>query len=112
MLQRPVEPSQYTSIALTSHLDIRRITASIGSVGDAYDNAMMETGNGLYKTECIRTTLFHEGPYRDIRDVEYATSGWVRWYNHDRVHSGIGYRTPVQAEAEYYAALNNEKRPA
>ena len=37
----------------------------------------MESINGLYKAECIRTTVFHEGPYRTIIDVEFATAGWV-----------------------------------
>jgi hypothetical protein len=41
----------------------------------------MESINGLYKAECIRTTVFHDGPYRTIRDVEFATAGWVDWYN-------------------------------
>lgn len=53
--------SQYTSILLTEHLELEGIAASIGSVGDAYDNALMETINGLYKAECIRTTVFHAG---------------------------------------------------
>lgn len=100
--------SQYTSIRLTSHLDIREISASIGSVGDAYDNALMETGNGLYKTECIRTTLFHDGPYRNCADVEYATAGWVEWYNHRRLHSAIGYVPPIVAEGNHYASLTDE----
>jgi len=33
----------------------------------------METINGLYKAECIRTTVFHQGPYKTIADVEYAS---------------------------------------
>ena len=56
--------SQYTSIRLTEHLDTAQIAASISSVGDAYDNALMESGNGLYKTECIRTNIFHTGSYK------------------------------------------------
>ncbi len=75
--------SQYTSIRFTEHLELEGIQPSIGSVGDAYDNALMETINGLYKTECIRTTVFHDGPYKTIAEVEYATAGWVDWYNHD-----------------------------
>ncbi len=69
--------SQYTSIRLTDHLMIEGILPSIGSVGDAYDNALMESINGLYKAECIRTTIFHEGPYRSIIDIEFATVGLV-----------------------------------
>ena len=69
--------SQYTSIRFTEHLDLEGIRPSIGSIGDAYDNALMETINGLYKAECIRTTVFHQGPYKTLADVEYATAGWV-----------------------------------
>lgn len=50
---------------------------SIGSVGDAYDNALMETINGLNKAECIRSSIFHDGPYKTLADVEYATAAWV-----------------------------------
>lgn len=53
---------QYTAIHLTEHLALEGIAASIGTAGDAYDNALMETVNGLFKTECIRTTVFHAGP--------------------------------------------------
>lgn len=79
---------------------------------DAYDNALMECVNGLYKTECIRTTVFHDGPYRAIRDVEWATAGWVDWYNNRRLHSSLGYRTPAEAEQAHYATLNREPPPA
>ena len=39
----------------------------------------MECVIGLFKTECVRTTVFHAGPYRTMTDVEYATAGWVDW---------------------------------
>lgn len=48
-------------------------------IADAYDSALMECVIGLFKTECIRATVFHAGPYRSIGDVEYATAGWVDW---------------------------------
>lgn len=104
--------SQYTSIRFTEHLDLEGIKPSIGSVGDAYDNALMETLNGLYKAECIRTTIFHDGPYRTIADVEYATAGWVDWYNQRRLHGTLGMMTPVEFETAYYATLNREPQPA
>lgn len=103
--------SQYTSVTLTEKLALEQIAASIGSVGDAYDNALIESANGLYKTECIRTTIFHDGPYKDIADVEYATAGWVDWYNTSRLHSSLGYLPPVEYEQAHYAALNPEPQP-
>jgi len=103
--------SQYTSIHFTEHLELEGIHPSIGSVGDAYDNALMETINGLYKAECIRTTVFHTGPYRDLADVEQATSRWVDWYNNERLHGSLGMMTPVEFEQHHYATLNREPRP-
>lgn len=103
--------SQYTSIRFTDHLELEGVKPSIGSVGDAFDNALMETINGLYKTECIRTTVFHQGPYRTIGDVEYATAGWVDWYNNSRLHSSLDYNTPIEYETAHYAALTREPQP-
>ena len=96
----PVEPGQ-----LLHHSDA-------GSVGDAYDNALMESIIGLFKTEAIATTVFHDGPYKSLADVEYATAGWVDWYNHRRLHGSLAWHTPVEYEQDYYAALNREPQPA
>ncbi|WBL18241.1 IS3 family transposase [Citricoccus sp. NR2] len=119
---RPVQPeqlrahsdagSQYTAVAYTEKLTLDGIAPSIGSVGDAYDNALMETINGLYKAECVRTTVFHDGAYKTISDVEYATAGWVDWYNHRRLHGSLGMVSPEEYEATYYAALTPELLPA
>ncbi|KAB1661365.1 IS3 family transposase [Pseudoclavibacter sp. CFCC 13796] len=118
----PVEPeqlrahsdagSQYTSLAWTEKLALDGITPSIGSVGDAFDNALMETINGLYKTECVRTTIFHEGPYRTVTDVEYATAAWVDWYNYRRLHGSLGMVSPAMFEDDYYTAQKLEPIPA
>jgi putative transposase len=104
--------SQYVSVAYTDKLALDGIAPSIGTVGDAYDNALMETINGLYKAECIRTTVFHDGPYKTIAEVEYATSGWVDWYNTRRLHSSLGYVPPADFEQAHYAALTREPQPA
>ena len=104
--------SKYTSVVLTDHLALEQIAPSIGSIGDAYDNALMETINGVYKAECVRTTIFHDGPYKTIADVEFATVGWVDWYNHRRLHGSLGMVSPDEFEAAYYAALNPEPLPA
>jgi putative transposase len=90
--------SQYTAIRYAARLTEAGALASIGSVGDSYDNAMAETIIGLYKLECVRL----DGPFRTIGDLELATLSWVHWFNHDRLHSAIGYRTPIEAEQEHY----------
>jgi putative transposase len=97
--------SQYTSIHFTEHLALEGIAPSIGSVGDAYDNALMESVIGLYKTECIRRGPFHTGPLRTLADVEYATATWVEWWNNARLHSTLDYVPPAEHEAAHYASI-------
>ena len=86
------------------------IRPSVGSVADAY-NALMECVIDRFKTECIRTIVFHPGPYRTLGDVEYPTAGWVDWYNNRRLHGTLGMLTPVEFEQAHYAALNREPQP-
>jgi len=97
VLQRLVEPAQYVSLAYTDTLAEHGVAPSVGTVGDSYDNALAETVNGLYKAELIysRTT------WPSTSAVELATSEWVTWWNHQRLHEALGYRTPVQVEASY-----------
>jgi putative transposase len=90
--------SQYTSFRLAEHLDAAGIAASIGSVGDAYDNALMESTIGLFKTEVIKPRR----PWKTLSHVELATAEWVDWYNHRRLHGEIGHIPPVEYEANYY----------
>ena len=72
----------------------------------------MECVIGLFKTECIRTQLFHRGPYRTVADVEYAVAGWADWYNHRRLHSTLGMIPPAEYEHHHYAALKPQEQPA
>ncbi|WP_413751839.1 IS3 family transposase [Streptomyces sp. R-74717] len=90
--------SQYTSFALTEHLDRAGIAASIGSVGDAYDNALMESTIGLFKTELIKPGR----PWKTLSHVELATAEWIDWYCHRRLHGEIGHVPPVEYEANHY----------
>lgn len=71
----------------------------------------MEYVIGPYKTECIRTTVFHPGPYRTIAEVEYATAGWVDWYNNRRLHSTLEMTTPVEYEQAHYAPSTESRNP-
>jgi putative transposase len=57
-------------------------------------------------------TVIHDGPYKTIADVEYATSGWVDWYNNRRLHGSIAMTTPTKYEDAHYAALTEQVQPA
>ena len=83
VLRRPVESAQYTSIRFTQRLAEAGAAPSVGSVGDAYDNALAETEIGLFKTELIN----RRGPWRTVDDVEIATLEWVDWFNNRRLHT-------------------------
>ncbi len=98
MLQRPVEPAQYTSLAFTDALAEAGITGSIGSVGDAMDNALMESTIGLYKTELIER---HPRSWTGRAELERETAAWVHWYNTTRLHSSIDYNSPIEYEQLY-----------
>jgi putative transposase len=89
--------SQYTSFRFTQHLIDSDVDASIGTVGDAYDNALAESTIGLYKTELIKP----QGPWHNKNEVEIATAAWVQWYNNRRLHEACGYRPPTEFETLY-----------
>jgi transposase InsO family protein len=99
---------QYVSIKYTERLAETGLVPSVGSVGDSYDNALAETINGLYKAEVI----WRQGPWRSLQDVEYATLVWVDWYNTRRLLDPIGNRAPAEAEAAYYAGLEEPDKLA
>lgn len=94
--------SQYVSIRYTERLAEAGIEPSVGSVGARYDNALAESINGLYKAEVIHRS----GPWRNIESVEFATLEWVDWFNHRRILEFIGNIPPADAEANFYAALD------
>jgi len=95
--------SQYLAIRYSDRLIEAGVEASVGSVGDAYDNAMAETVNGLYKTELIHK----RGPWRSLEAVEYATLDWVHWFNNIRLLEPIGYVPPAEFEDAYYTGLGD-----
>ena len=90
--------SQYTSIAFTGRLLAAGVDASVGTVGDAYDNALAESHMGLFKSELI----WPGGPWRGREHVEIETLDWVHWFNTERPHESIDDLTPVQVEQLHY----------
>ena len=99
VLRRPLAGSQYLSMRYTDRLVDAGIAPSVGSQGDAYDNALAESVIGLYKTEVIR----RKGPWRSLEAVEFATLTWVDWFNTRRLLGPLGDIPPAEFEAQYYA---------
>jgi len=90
--------SPHTSIGFTDALREAGIAPSIGTVGDVFDNALMESTIGLCKTELID---FTDRSWRNVRQVETATAEYVGWFDNDRVHSSIAMLSPLEFEALY-----------
>jgi putative transposase len=96
--------SQYTSVRFGESLLLAGMVPSVGSVADAYDNALAESAIGLYKTEAVRDdSPFRRGPLASVSDVELLTMDWVEWFNNSRLMHRLGRKPPVEYEAEYYA---------
>ena len=95
--------SQFTSVRYTERLDEIGARPSIGTVADSFDNALAETINGLYKTECVHGPDAPR-PWDDVAELELATLTWVHWFNHDRLHGHCHHVPPAEFEAAFYAA--------
>jgi putative transposase len=99
--------SQYTAIRYGNRLAEAGAVASIGSIGDSFDNALAESVIGLYKTECVR----RDGPIRSVEDLELATASWVHWFNTRRLHSTIGNIPPLEYEQTDYRQQEDREDP-
>jgi putative transposase len=88
--------SQYTSADYTQVLDDHRVQASVGSVGDAYDNAMAESFVDSFKTELIADRVWRTRSQLELAVVEY-----ISWFNHDRLHESLDDIPPAESEALY-----------
>ncbi len=77
-------------------LDDHRVLASVGSVGDAYDNAMAESFVDSFKTELIADRVWRTRAQLELAMVEY-----ISWFNHDRLHESLGDLPPAEFEALY-----------
>ena len=89
--------TQYISALYGTRLRENGILASTGTVGDSRAFALAETINGAYKNE-----LIHRFAFETVRALETATFQWVSWWNEQRLHQHLGYRTPAEVENLYY----------
>ena len=92
--------SQYTSDDYTQQLDDAHVLASVGSVGDAYDNALAESFVDSFKTELIADRVWRTHTQLELAVVEY-----VAWFNTVRLHSSLGIIPPAEYEQRYAQAL-------
>ena len=89
--------SQYTSFAFTRRLASEGLVGSMGTVGDALDNAMCESLIGTMKIEKL-----NRQPWRSVEDVRAAVFEWIEtWYNRRRRHSSLGYLSPLEFESQH-----------
>lgn len=88
--------SQYTSIDFTQTLSDHGVLQSVGSVGDAYDNAMAESFVDTLKTELIADRVWSSHAQLELAIVE-----WIGWFNNDRLHSALGDIPPAEFESLY-----------
>ena len=93
--------SQYTSITYTGRLDELGIAPSVGSRGDAYDNAMAEAFVATYKSELVDGRRFGS-----FEHAEHETLAWIGFYNDERLHEELGDVPP----AEYERNFNEQDR--
>jgi putative transposase len=98
--------SQYTSEDYEQELLDAKVLASMGTVGDAYDNAMAESFVDTFKTELIKDRVWHSNT-----QLELSVVTWVAWYNDVRLHSSLGNCPPAEHEAAWRAALTSQTEP-
>jgi putative transposase len=98
LVQHTDAGSQYLAIRYADALSAAGAVASVGTVGDSYDNALAESTIGQLKAELVH----RRGPWRTIEQLEFALFEYLDWWNHRRLHSEIGMITPVEKETAYY----------
>src|SRR5882757_8035885 len=101
VLRRPVDSAQYTSVAFGKRCSEAGVRPSMGSVGDAYDNAMAESFFSTLEAELLSRRRFASQAEAKMACFSYIEG----WYNPVRLHSGLGYRSPITYEADMQAAM-------
>jgi putative transposase len=105
VLHRPIELAQYTSYDYSQLLDDHDVFGSIGTVGDAYDNAAAESFVDTFKTELIT-----DRTWTSRSQLEIAIVSYVAWFNNTRLHESLGDRPPREIE-ELYAVKSRPTTP-
>jgi hypothetical protein len=106
VLRRPVELGQYTSIRYTERLEELGAAPSVGSKGDAYDNAMAEAWVASFKSELVDGRCFPS-----YEHAEHETLSWIGFYNDERLHEALDDLPPAEYEQLNYKTGNTQCCP-
>jgi putative transposase len=90
---------QYTAIGFGKRCEEAGVRPSMGSVGDCYDNALCESFFATLECELIERETFASKSEARLSIFEFVEG----WYNPDRLHSGLGYQSPLRYEEEYHS---------
>ncbi len=96
LLHHSDQGCQYTATAYLACLGAAQAQISMSRVGNCYDNAVIESFFGTLKTECV-TAAFDTRALARTTIFEYLEV----WYNRQRLHSTLGYRSPVDFEQQF-----------
>jgi putative transposase len=109
VLQRQVELAQYTSTEFTLFCDVIKVRTSVGRTGVCWDNAAAESFFATLKNE-----MYHRQKFTTRARARFAVAEYIEiFYNRQRLHSTLGYRTPAEALTHYQlhvAALTSTPR--
>jgi len=107
VLQRLVEPGQFTSVRFTERLDEIGARPSIGTIADSYDNALPRPRTGSTRRSASSGPDAPR-PWDDVDELELTTLSWVHWFNEDRLHGHCGDIPPAEFETAFYAAQQTD----
>jgi putative transposase len=97
VLRRPVEFAQYVALVFGQRLRTAGIAQSIGSKGDCFDNAAIESYHATLEQDLLRRRSF-----RTRQEARTAVFDYLEtFYNHERLHSTLGYRSPDEYERDH-----------
>ena len=96
--------AQYASTTMKNLLDGNlKITRSMSRKGNCWDNAVAESFFKTLKYECV-----YRYKFKSLLEAHYIIDEYIKWYNTKRLHSALGYKTPLEVEQEYRNSKNKK----
>ena len=83
--------SEFDNAALDELFEVFGITRSLSKKGCPYDNAVDESANKTLKAEFV-----HREQFGSLHDLQVKLNDYAWWYNNERMHSTLGYMSPIE----------------